>query len=344
MAQGFQITNPRMRFFDSNGAPLALGKLYSYEAGTSTPLSIYSNSDLTSTHTNPAILSASGEITIFVPSATLYKFDLYDANDVHQSGWPVDGVEALPAPDPPAPTPSPVPTGGLVMYGGTVAPSGYLLCNGALISRSTYSALFTAIGTSYGAGDGSTTFGLPDMRGRFPLGLAASGTGSTIGGTGGAIDHTHTGPSHTHTGTVDVTHTHNVTVATHTHNVTVGTHTHSVTAGSHTHSVDTPQTGWTTTGPVAPSGLTSLVLGDGVTTYYQPATPNTVTSGAGGSISTNTGAGGSINQDTGAGGAINQNTGAATISTVALSIDAGGTGVTGTANAPFQTFTFIIKT
>ncbi|MBI1996528.1 MAG: hypothetical protein HYS66_08675, partial [Deltaproteobacteria bacterium] len=45
----------------------------------------------------------------------------------------------------------------------------------------------------------STTFTLPDLRQRFVLGVAASGTGSTLGGVGGGIDHTHTGPSHTHT-------------------------------------------------------------------------------------------------------------------------------------------------
>ena len=49
-------------------------------------------------------------------------------------------------------------------------PTGWLKANGAAISRSTYSALFDAIGTTYGAGDGSTTFNLPDMRGEFPRG------------------------------------------------------------------------------------------------------------------------------------------------------------------------------
>jgi microcystin-dependent protein len=59
------------------------------------------------------------------------------------------------------------------------------------VSRSTYAALFAAIGIAYGAGNGTTTFNLPDLRQRFPLGKAASGTGATLGGTGGAIDHIH---------------------------------------------------------------------------------------------------------------------------------------------------------
>jgi microcystin-dependent protein len=84
-----------------------------------------------------------------------------------------------------------IPTGGILSYGGATAPSGYLLCDGSAVSRTTYSALFTAIGTAFGAGDGSTTFNVPDLRGRSPLG---SGTGSgltarSIGQTGGEENH-----------------------------------------------------------------------------------------------------------------------------------------------------------
>lgn len=53
----------------------------------------------------------------------------------------------------------------------TSAPAGWLKCNGALVSRTTYAALFAAIGTTFGAGDGSTTFALPDLRGEFVRGL-----------------------------------------------------------------------------------------------------------------------------------------------------------------------------
>lgn len=65
-----------------------------------------------------------------------------------------------------------VPTGSVLPYGGILgtAPAGWLICDGAAVSRTTYAALFTAIGTSFGAGNGSTTFNLPDLRGRFPLG------------------------------------------------------------------------------------------------------------------------------------------------------------------------------
>ncbi len=90
------------------------------------------------------------------------------------------------------------PIGVILAYGGTSAPLGYLMCQGAAVSRTTYANLFAIIGTAYGVGDGSTTFNVPDLQQRFPIGKAASGTGSTLGGTGGAIDHTHTGPSHVH--------------------------------------------------------------------------------------------------------------------------------------------------
>lgn len=84
-----------------------------------------------------------------------------------------------------------MPTGTIVATGRSTAPTGWLLCDGAAVSRTTYAALFAAIGTTYGAGNGSTTFNVPDLEQRFPLGKAASGTGATLGATGGAIDHVH---------------------------------------------------------------------------------------------------------------------------------------------------------
>lgn len=94
--------------------------------------------------------------------------------------------------------PSTVPPGIILPYGGTSAPTGYLMCLGTEVSRATYAALFAIIGTAFGSGNETTTFNLPNLQQRVPLGKAASGTGSTLGGVGGAIDHTHTGPSHNH--------------------------------------------------------------------------------------------------------------------------------------------------
>ncbi len=85
----------------------------------------------------------------------------------------------------------PMHTGTSVDFRGTTAPDGWLLEDGAAVSRTTYADLFAVIGTTYGSGDGSTTFNLPDSRGRFSLGKATSGTGSILAETGGEIDHTH---------------------------------------------------------------------------------------------------------------------------------------------------------
>lgn len=69
-----------------------------------------------------------------------------------------------------------VPAGmGPLPWSGTAAPTGWLLCDGTAVSRTTYSDLFSVVGTTYGVGDGSTTFNVPDLRGRFPLGRNTSG-------------------------------------------------------------------------------------------------------------------------------------------------------------------------
>lgn len=88
--------------------------------------------------------------------------------------------------------PDPVPVGALIPYAGTTAPKGYLICDGRAVSRVQYARLFSVIGTTYGAGDGSTTFNLPDLRGRVMAGSDNLGgttagrlTGLTIGGSAG---------------------------------------------------------------------------------------------------------------------------------------------------------------
>lgn len=112
-----------------------------------------------------------------------------------------------------------VPTGSISAYAGATAPTGWDFCYGQAVSRSTYAALFTAIGTTYGSGDGTTTFNLPDMRGRTLAGKDNMGgtaanrltnqsggvNGLTLGATGGAEVHTLTTaqmPSHNHTKTL----------------------------------------------------------------------------------------------------------------------------------------------
>lgn len=83
----------------------------------------------------------------------------------------------------------------------TGAPAGWLLCDGSAISRDEYSRLYAAIGTTWGAGDGSTTFNIPDLRGRSPIGAGAGSglTTRTLGDEVGAETHNHGGATGSHT-------------------------------------------------------------------------------------------------------------------------------------------------
>lgn len=69
-----------------------------------------------------------------------------------------------------------IPVGTILPYAGSTVPDGYLSCNGAAVSRSTYATLYAVVGTSFGVGDGSTTFNLPNMGGRMPTGYGRAGT------------------------------------------------------------------------------------------------------------------------------------------------------------------------
>lgn len=99
----------------------------------------------------------------------------YDGNAIYHEGNPPPAGDTFPA-------------GAIVAYGGSAAPDGWLLCDGSAVSRTTYADLFAVLGTTHGAGDGSTTFNLPDLRDRFVRGKGGS---SAIGDTGGAATHLH---------------------------------------------------------------------------------------------------------------------------------------------------------
>lgn len=94
-----------------------------------------------------------------------------------------------------------IPVGTYLDGAWTTAPEGYLLADGSAVSRTTYANLFNVIGTTYGAGNGSTTFNLPDSRGRVLVDKTTSGTFNTLGKKGGSETHTLTVaemPSHQH--------------------------------------------------------------------------------------------------------------------------------------------------
>lgn len=96
-----------------------------------------------------------------------------------------------------------LPIGSIVPYGTTTAPTNWLVCDGSAVSRTTYANLFAVIGTSFGSGDGSTTFNLPDLRGRVPVGQKDNDSDfDGMGVTGGEKTHILTiqeMPSHKHT-------------------------------------------------------------------------------------------------------------------------------------------------
>ncbi|MGK2740534.1 phage tail protein [Tepidicaulis sp. LMO-SS28] len=165
----------------------------------------------------------------------------------------------------------------------SAAPVGYLKANGAAVSRTTYAALFSAIGTTFGAGDGSTTFNLPDLRGEFIRGWD-DGRGVDSGRMLGSWQdqlfesHGHTGTalsngSHSHTGSTNTTgnHNHSQTIATSgggaggavlgfsasgsqtAYNINNdGNHSHSLSInsnGAHTHTLSINETGGSETRP-----------------------------------------------------------------------------------------------
>lgn len=132
-----------------------------------------------------------------------------------------------------------VPTGSVLPFAGPNAPTGYLFCNGQAVSRTTFAALFAAIGGFYGAGDGSTTFNVPDLREVGMFGVATMGgtgvrglintgitpsvngipynvLGTIMGETAHQLNINEI-PSHNHPGTFDQGHTHGVSDFGHTH-------------------------------------------------------------------------------------------------------------------------------
>jgi len=101
----------------------------------------------------------------------------YEATKYDYSGASLTGIEGIP-------------TATIIPWSDSSVPSGYLECNGQTVSRTTYSALFAIVGTTYGAGDGSSTFALPDLQDRC---IVSKSNNKTLASTGGANTTTNTG-------------------------------------------------------------------------------------------------------------------------------------------------------
>lgn len=196
--------------------PLVGGQLFLYEAGTTTKSVAYTDSSGNTPLPNPIVLNVRGEVAasalgascgLWLDPTLAYKFVLAPATDTDpptNAIWTVDNIVSpesaiLAALQSYQASIAGVPIGAMMPWTGDTAPLGWLLCYGQALSRTTYSALFAVEGIAFGPGDGSSTFNLPDLRGRLPVGKddmggspanrvtdAVSGVDAvTLGATGG---------------------------------------------------------------------------------------------------------------------------------------------------------------
>lgn len=171
------------QFFNNDGLPLNAGKIYTYQAGSTTPLATYTDSSGLVANTNPIILGTDGRppSTIWLIEGFFYKFVLKTSAEVTIQTY--DNLYGIVGASPPPATP--IPSGGIFLWSGSIGsiPAGYVLCNGSN--------------------------GTPDLRNRFVVG---AGSTYAVDATGGSADAVVV--SHTHTATVtDPGHVHNYDAA-----------------------------------------------------------------------------------------------------------------------------------
>ncbi len=266
----------------TNGILIAAKASFTNTAAASLNLNAYGAKNIRVFTGGAEAAVAAGQII----SGGRYHFSYDAAADSAAGGWILQD---------PSPDPSKIlSTGSIKIWTGDSASleTGWLWCNGAAVSRTTYAALFTLISTTFGTGDGSTTFNVPDLRGRAPFGdddmggVTAAGritnagsgiVGTTRGSSGGVesvvLDTTMI-PSHTHTGTT-------ATEGSHTHTGTTGTesaqHSHSGTTNpeiqTHTHGFTFSAGNYDNAGITAAVGtIAQSGLGLGIQTSTQTAT------------------------------------------------------------------------
>ena len=216
------------QFFNNDGLPLNAGKIYTYQAGSTTPLSTFTDSSGLIANTNPIVLGTDGRppSTIWLTEGFFYKFVLKTSADVTIQTY--DNLYGIIGAAPPAATP--IPSGGIFLWSGSIGsiPAGYVLCNGSN--------------------------GTPDLRDRFVVG---AGSTYAVNATGGSADAVVV--SHTHSATSVVSET------AHTHGLPLGfneTNNGPLVGGSANASGTTIQTNSATTGiTVATTNATAGVSG-----------------------------------------------------------------------------------
>lgn len=216
------------QFFDNSGVPLSGGLIYTYTAGGTTPLVTYTSSTGLTAHPNPIVLDSAGRVNeIWIAEGTSYKFVVKTSTNVligtFDNLFPIASLPVSIYNGGTGATTAAqartnlglstllIPSGTIAMWPTGTAPTDWLLCDGTAVSRTTYSTLFVLFGTTFGAGNGSTTFNLPNYKNRMPYGADTV----AIGATGGSAD------------SIVVSHTH---VATSTSTVTDPGHIHAVTS------------------------------------------------------------------------------------------------------------------
>lgn len=208
--------NPVLQFFDNNGNLLVGGKVFVYEAGTTTKQAAFTDNTGDTALPNPIILNVRGDIApsamgsscgLWLDPTLAYKIVLAPADDTDPPTAPIWTIDNVVSPQSAIlaalaqyeATLGGVPIGAMMAYGGATAPNGWALCYGQAVSRTVYALLFATIGIAYGPGDSSSTFNLPDKRGRVSIGKddmggspanrvtnAVSGIqGATLGAAGG---------------------------------------------------------------------------------------------------------------------------------------------------------------
>ena len=275
-------------YVDANGVPGAGYQLWFWATGTTDLQATYQDVTLLTPNINPVVADANGYFgNIFLIPSNAYRVALYTAatvdNPTGTQVWTLDPVG-------PAAGGAPGNTVGIVgevrAFAGpsTNVPSQWYLCYGQAVSRTTFVSLFNVIGTTWGNGDGTTTFNLPDLRGRAmfgedDMGGSAAGrvtsgvsgiAGNTLGATGGdqnAQEHTHTlnDPGHNH-GLTDPGHTHTLQSV-----PTGGASVDGYTAGGSLGTV--PVTGSSTTGITIASAFTGVTIDDAETGASQNMPP-----------------------------------------------------------------------
>ena len=207
------------QFFDNSGVPLSGGLIYTYAAGGTTPLVTYTSSTGLTAHPNPIVLDSAGRVNeIWIAEGTSYKFVVKTLVGVtigtFDNLFPIASLPVSVYNGGTGATTAAqartnlglstllIPSGTIAMWPTVTPPTDWLLCDGTAVSRTTYSTLFVLFGTTFGAGNGSTTFNLPNYKNRMPYGADTVAIGATGGSANSVVvSHTHTATS-TSTSTV----------------------------------------------------------------------------------------------------------------------------------------------